>query len=142
MAPLVADRTDLKEEIVNIKNIAFSDAYINLLTESDYPNVFVTEKSIKPFLAGQFSAVIAHPKVYKHLEDLGFDLLSDYINLNMDTLDIRENIVNIMSQITSIKDNIEDLWNSSYSRRMHNYNLVRDPTLFNMLTHDLQNWLD
>jgi hypothetical protein len=142
LAPLIADTTDLQEEIVNIKNVAFTDAYINILTESDYPNNFITEKSIKPFLAGQFSAVIAHPKVYKHLEELGFDLLSDYINLNTGTLDIRQNIKNIIKQITTIEDNIEELWNLSYVRRLHNYNLIRDPKTFNTLTNDLQNWLN
>jgi hypothetical protein len=142
LAPITADPTDNKDEIVNIKNKGFTDAYINIMTEADYPANFVTEKSIKPFLSGQIPAVLAHPKVYQHLEELGFDLLSDCINLNTSTLDVRKNINTLMEQIANIEHTIEEKWESSYTRRLHNYNLIRDPALFNMLTSELQHWLN
>lgn len=143
LAPVVADITDTQSEILNIENTGFKDAYVNIFTESDYPiGNFITEKSIKPFLSGQFPAVIAHPTVYKHLAELGFDMLSDYIDLNTDTLDIRQNIAHLMNEIEQLTVNIEEKWNDSYTKRLHNYNLARSPELINMLTKDLKTWLD
>jgi hypothetical protein len=142
LAPLEADPADDQKEIVDINNRAFRVSYINIMTESDYPSNFITEKSIKPFLSGQFTAVIANPLVYKHLEELGFDMLSEYIDLNTNTLDIRKNITHLMEQVSGIECNIEEKWNESYLRRLHNYNLIRDPALVKRLTKDLQQWLD
>lgn len=142
IAPITADITDKQEEIVNIKNTAFVDSYINIQTESDYPTNFLTEKSIKPFLSGQFSAVLAHPKVYQHLVELGFDLLNDYIDLNTKIPDIKEHIGYVLNQVTELETVIEQAWESSYTCRLHNYNLIRNPALFNMLTSELQHWLN
>ena len=143
LAPLVADTNDQQIEIVDINNKAFRDACVNIFTESDYPNGnFITEKSIKPFLSGQIPAVIAHPTVYKHLEELGFDMLNECINLNTDTLDIRYNIAHLMKEVDQLSTNIEEKWNNSYTQRLHNYNLARSPDLINNLTRDLRKWLE
>lgn len=143
LAPLRADITDSREEIVDINNRAFRDSYINIMSESDYPSNFVTEKSIKPFLAGQLPAVLANAKVYTHLTELGFDLLSEYVDLNTThTTGIREKVTQLLAQVSTIENNIEDIWASTYHQRLHNYNLIRDPVLYNKLTSKLQQWLD
>ena len=142
LAPVVADANDDQRQIVNVDNKSFWDSYVHIFTESDYPlGNFITEKSIKPFLTGQFPAVIAHPRVYAHLEELGFDLLSDCVNLKTPTLDIRENIAHVMQQITELESTIENKWIETYPRRRHNYNLARSPALLDKLTLDLTTWL-
>lgn len=138
MAPIVADAADDQIDITNIKNRAFSDAYINLLTESDYPRAFITEKSIKPFLAGQFTAVIASPGMNAHLQELGFDMMADYINLEFATTNIRNNINDVIEQIEKLIPNIEQAWVDTYLQRLHNYQLIRSPALRAELCRELK----
>jgi hypothetical protein len=145
LAPLVADKTDDQREIVNVQNRAFTDCYINMFTESDYARPFITEKSIKPFLTGQFTAVLAHNGLYNHLRELGFDLLSDYINLDFEiknVSDVRLAINNVVDQIDKLLPNIEQAWKDTYTRRQHNYNLARSPALRSNLCQTLSEQLN
>lgn len=136
LAPLIADPTDLQDEIVNIKNRAFSDSFINVFTESNYPTPFVTEKSIKPFLSGQFFAVLGHPSAYVHLKELGFDLFEDYIPMPQHE-DFRQNLNELMNKIDELTPRLADAWNDTYLRRLHNYTLARSPELRNKLCYEL-----
>lgn len=141
MAPIVADVSDLQEEIVDLNNRAFSDSYINVFSESDYDNVFATEKCVKPFLSGQFYAVFANPKIYIHLKELGFDLLDDYYTVtNGETY--QQKVESLISNINHNKKNLSQQWKESYTRRAHNYKLSRSPWLRNKLTIKLRNWLN
>jgi len=145
LAPIVADDTDDQREIVNIQNRAFTDCYINMFTESDYAKPFITEKSIKPFLSGQFTAVMAHKGVYTHLQDLGFDLFQEYINLEFNIIDIndaRNAINNVIDQISKLLPNIEQVWNDTYIRRKHNYELAISPALRSELCRELTEQLN
>lgn len=145
LAPLIADTTDDQREIVNIQNRAFSHCYINMFTESDYCNLFITEKSIKPFLSGQFTAVMAHKGVYTHLQDLGFDLFQEYINLEFNIIDIndaRNAINNVIDQISKLLPNIEQVWNDTYIRRKHNYELAISSALRSELCRELTEQLN
>jgi hypothetical protein len=141
LAPLVADPADLQENIVNLNNRAFNDSYINIFTESNYPKPFVTEKSVKPFLSGQFFAVLNHPTAYLHLKELGFDLFEDYLPMPQDE-DIRQNIRELMNMINRLIPNIDSIWNDTYERRLHNYNLARSSKLRNNLCKQLQTQLN
>jgi hypothetical protein len=140
LTPLVADETDDQREIVNIQNRSFSDCYVNMFTESDYPREFITEKSIKPFLSGQFFAIIANNEIYTHLQELGFDLLLDYIDVR--TVEntqgnLRNHIDITIKQISNLLPNIKQAWDDTYIRRKHNYELARSPALRNELCREL-----
>jgi hypothetical protein len=141
MAPIVADPTDPKDEIVNLKNSAFHDSYINIFTESDYAYPMVTEKSIKPFLSGQFFAVFGHSSAYLHLKELGFDLFEDYLPMPQHE-DFRQNINELMNMIDELKPKLADAWNDTYHRRLDNYTLARSPELRNKLCYHLSTRLN
>ena len=138
LAPLVADPADPQVNITDISNRAFSDSYINIFTESDYPKPFVTEKSVKPFLSGQFFAVFGHPAAYIHLKELGFDLFEDYLPMpqSEDFIQDIQELMNII--INRLIPNIGSVWNDTYERRLHNYNLARSPELKNKLCYHLR----
>lgn len=140
LAPLVADSTDSQQEIVDLNNRAFFDSYINIFTESDYPQPFVTEKSVKPFLSGQFFAVFGHPSAYQHLKDLGFDLFEDYLPMPQHK-DFRQNVQELMTTINGLIPNIESIWNDTYDRRLHNYTLARSSELRTTLCSALRTHL-
>jgi hypothetical protein len=141
MAPLVADPTDVEVELVDLNNIAFHDSYINIFTESDYDNPFVTEKSVKPFLSGQFFAVFGHPTAYLHLKELGFDLFEDYLPMPQNE-DFRQNLQELMNTITRLIPNIDSIWDSTYERRLRNYNLSRSTELRDNLCSHLRTQLN
>ena len=136
LAPIVADSTDLQIEIVELNNKAFSDSYINIFTESDYPKPFVTEKSVKPFLSGQFFAVFNNPDAYLHLKDLGFDLFEDYLPMPQHN-NFRQNVKELMESISNLIPQIDAVWDSTYERRLHNYRLSRSAELRDRLCYEL-----
>jgi hypothetical protein len=141
IAPITADVTDAQLEIVNIENRAFSDSYINIFTESDYPKPFVTEKSVKPFLSGQFFAVFNNPDAYQHLKDLGFDLFEDYLPMPQHD-NFRENIKELMESIANLIPKIGEVWESTYERRLRNYRLSRSAELKYRLCYELRRRLN
>jgi hypothetical protein len=137
LAPIVADDTDFQEEIVNLENRAFHDSYINIFTESDYSNPFVTEKSVKPFLSGQFFAVFGHPTAYIHLKELGFDLFEDYLPMPQHD-DFRQNVRELIETISNLIPKIDAVWDATYERRLHNYRLSRSAKLRDQLCYELR----
>jgi hypothetical protein len=143
MAPLVVDSTDSQIELVNIENKAFYDSYINIFTESGYGNVIsmVTEKSVKPFLSGQFFAVFTHPRSYAHLKELGFDLFEDYLPMPQHN-NFRQNIQELLDMVTDLMPKIQSIWDDTYDRRLHNYQLARSPELRSKLCYHLRRCLN
>jgi hypothetical protein len=137
LAPLDSDPADNQQEIVDINNRAFRDSYINIFTESDYPQPFVTEKSVKPFLSGQLFAIFAHPAAYLHLKELGFDLFEDYLPIPQHA-DFRQNVQELMNTIINLTSKLEVVWNDTYYRRLHNYTLARSSELKNNLRSHLR----
>jgi hypothetical protein len=140
-APIVADANDSQIEIVSLENRAFSDSYINIFTESDYPRPFVTEKSVKPFLSGQFFAVFNEPSAYLHLKELGFDLFEDYLPMPQH-VDFRQNVKELMGLIANLIPNLGQIWDATYPRRLHNYQLSRSAELRDRLCYELRTRLN
>jgi hypothetical protein len=140
-APIVADANDSQIEIVSLENRAFSDSYVNLFSESDYPRPFVTEKSVKPFLSGQFFAVFNEPGAYLHLKELGFDLFEDYLPMPQH-LDFRQNVKELMRTIGNLIPNLGKIWDATYQRRLHNYRLSRSAALRDRLCYELRTRLN
>jgi hypothetical protein len=141
LAPIVADSRDPQIEIVELNNKAFHNSFINIFTESDYPSPFVTEKSVKPFLSGQFFAVFNNPAAYLHLKELGFDLFEDYLPMPQHD-DFRQNIKELMESISNLIPKIDAVWDSTYERRLHNYRLSRSAELRNQLCYELRTRLN
>jgi hypothetical protein len=141
LAPLTADPADLQDELVNLENSAFHNSYINIFTESDYSNPFVTEKSVKPFLSGQFFAVFCHPDAYLHLKELGFDLFEDYLPMPQHK-NFRQNLKELMTMINELIPKIQLVWDHTYDRRLHNYTLARSSELRDKLCYVLRTHLN
>ena len=136
--PLVADPTEtldfegLKFAYYLNGNAGFTDCYVNTMIESEWNLPFITEKSIKPFLSGQFNAVLANVGVYSHLEELGFDMMDSYINLRTQG-DTRQSLTDMFKQVDLLLGNIESAWEETYNRRLANYQLAKSDALLNKL---------
>lgn len=60
---------------------AFSDSYINLITETSVnPKVFITEKTWKSIATGQLFILLGNQGSIQHLRNLGVDTFDDYID--------------------------------------------------------------
>jgi len=96
---------------------------------------------VKPFLSGQFFAVFNNPAAYQHLKDLGFDLFEDY--LPMPQYDnFRQNIKELMESINNLIHKIDTVWDATYERRLHNYQLSRSAELRDRLCYELSRRLN
>jgi hypothetical protein len=61
---------------------AYTDAYVNIIAETSDEYTFISEKSLKPILAGQLFVTIAAPGTLDVLERLGFDIFDDIFEHN------------------------------------------------------------
>ncbi len=90
---------------VSINHPAFTDCYVNLVTETNvYANTpMLSEKTFKSILAGQLFILLASPGAVKFLRDIGIDTFDDIIDHSYD------NIVDIRSRIKQISDQVDRL---------------------------------
>ncbi len=90
---LYIDKTaeELKQDDKSVPIKIYQDSYLNIINETHEENhVFFTEKTWKPILNCQmflYYGVGDKSKYYKHLQDLGFELYTEFFNYENDTLD-------------------------------------------------------
>lgn len=130
--PLVADPTDHHGHIAT-KNLGYSNCYINAMVESDYDTPFLTEKSLKPYFSGQFSAVLGNNKIYSHITDLGIDTMQDYLDLSTNAINFGDRVDETVAKISALLPNIEHAWHETYQRRLCNYNYTRSDAFVDRL---------
>jgi hypothetical protein len=69
------------EFVNNIIHEAFTDTYINFLTETTVsPRLFITEKTWKPIASGQLFVVLGAPNIISHIREQGVDTFDDIID--------------------------------------------------------------
>lgn len=112
---------------------AYTKAYCNIVTESEceeYPysrNISLdvnTEKSYKPFLAGQIPIMLAPRGHIDYLKGLGFELMEDLLPMGFDQMPVLQKIENIITIVTKGKDFIEDFYFNHLKEIKHNYELI------------------
>lgn len=64
----------------DISHPAYTDSYINLVTETDMSNAFVTEKTWKPVASAQLFLIVGHRNAVAHLRSLGVDTFDDIVD--------------------------------------------------------------
>ena len=69
-----------------------SNSYINLVSEttskSEVPKsgLFITEKSMKPFIQGQLPIILGQSGIARKLQEYGFDMFDDIIDISYDDM--------------------------------------------------------
>jgi hypothetical protein len=77
------DRNDIRSNVridADIHHPAFSDSYVNLVSETTVDGLFVTEKTWKPIASGQLFLVIGGRFTISYLKDFGVDVFDDIID--------------------------------------------------------------
>ena len=108
-----------------------NDSYFWVSSEStmDNTNIFITEKTLKPFLYQQIPLVLMTPNSYRFLQSIGFKLKFKGIDLNFlnKTNDIYQNIDNlssILKEWTDKKEQLPSLFSDNKEILEHNRNLA------------------
>lgn len=70
--------------LFDYSNSAHTNCYVSIITESDEFSNYISEKTVKCLLAGQFFVIVSGQNVIKHLKELGFDTYDDIIDHSYD----------------------------------------------------------
>ena len=123
------------------------DSYINLVSESNYTNtdgIFITEKSIKPFIYQQIPIFLSAAGTVKHLRKYGFDVFDDIVNHAYDDeSDITIRCKMILQQLLALKQiDLKHYFESNETRFLHNFNLYqRMISEIDNIDMALKNWI-
>ena len=107
----------------DITHPACTDSYINLVTETDMSNAFVTEKTWKPVASAQLFLIVGHRNAVAHLRSLGVDTFDDIVNHNY--YDNEPNWQIRIQKIHKVLDDllsqdIESIYKNTQQRRIAN----------------------
>jgi len=117
----------------SISHDAYTKAYCNIVTESEceeYPyekNInlpTVTEKSYKPFLAGQVPIMLAARGHIAYLKSLGFEMMEELLPSDYDQVDPWQKINAIRQVVSQGPEFMEDFYFGHLREIQHNYELV------------------
>jgi hypothetical protein len=128
----------------SVDHPAYTDSYINYVTESSAkPDIlFLSEKTWKPFMSGQFGIWLGNPGTVEFLRSIGFDVFDDLIDHSYDCeLDFHRRIELLHQSISQIINmDLEQLFISTEQRRLHNQNLFYSNYLKNLLTKQVKDY--
>lgn len=131
---LLPIKIDSAENDHTIKNSVYEKTYFNLVTETEIelipstrnmPVEIVTEKSYKPFFAGQVPILLAGPGHLAYLKHFGFDMFEDLFPSNFDQMLRVEKIDAIINLIRNGDEFFEDYYFNNLSRIKHNFDLAK-----------------
>lgn len=112
-----------------LMNAAFLDSKLNVVTEHWHftQTPFISEKSLKPILAGQFFVSTGSVGTIEAVRDLGFDTFDDIIDHSVYTseTDLLEKMEKIHKYLHSVKNwPWESIYRSTEKRRLKNRDLL------------------
>lgn len=110
------------ESLFDYSGAAYSDTYLSVVLETNYIEVFISEKIIKSLLAEQLFVVVGGAGIIKHLASLGFDMFYDIIDHNQ--YDNSSDITRVDCIHTLLHDmqnyNWEKIYEETEQRRKYN----------------------
>lgn len=112
------------QNLINHNNHpAFSDSYLNIITETSYELVCLSEKTFKPLISGQLIAFSSAPCSLAAIKKIGFETFDETINPQYDTvLDMYARIDLMIHEIDNLYHNIEDLYHENKEKIEFNQN--------------------
>lgn len=126
---------------------AYIEAYCNIVTESEceeYPynrNInlpVITEKSYKPFMAGQVPIMFAARGHIAYLKGLGFEMMEDLMPVGYDQMPVLQKIENIITIVAKGKDFITDFYFNHLREIKHNYALINSTKVGDLVIKNIK----
>lgn len=123
----------------SISHPAFSDTYLNIITESTHCITFYTEKTCKPLAAGQLFLSANGAKSVRALQHLGFECFNDlfYDHNYENHSDFMQRIDNMIKLLKEISPSIEELYLNNFDRLQYNRNYFISENFKNKLLQPL-----
>lgn len=131
---------DSIDQLWNSDHRVYTDCFINLVTETavDHRQVFFSEKTYKPFSAGQWPLFLSSAGHVDFLRKLGLDMFDDFIDHSYDSepnwhkrIDMLHNeLARLFSQ--DLKSNFA----ATTQRRLSNQDYLYSESLYNKITTD------
>ena len=142
-----AEKTKMtdKQDVHSINLPAYYDSYANLVTETSIykDTIFVSEKSWKPFMSGQFGLWLSNPGTVDFFRDLGFDVFDDIFQDHFydKETDLNKRIDNLHSIIDDyMQMNSSDMFEKTLPRRKANLELFYSEDLEQKLTNQTKQY--
>ena len=108
----------------DIRDPAYTDSYINLVTETDvFDDMYMTEKTWKPIASAQLFLIVGYKNIISHLRELGVDTFDDIIDHNYydQEPDWQLRIQKIHQVINNLlKQDLESIYINTQQRRIAN----------------------
>lgn len=114
---------------MNLNRELYDSTLVNLVTETFYnknafnsvSEMFITEKTYKPFVAYQLPIIIGPKGIVQKLRDIGFDMFDDIIDHSYDQLDDKQRVFGAIDSLKVLmENNLTDLNSITRKRRIKN----------------------
>ena len=116
-------------------SLVHSQCYIDYVVESTTDMEFISEKAWKPIFSGQLFVILGPVGIIHYLNSVGIDTFSDIIDHSYDReTDVRKKITMIIQTLDGLmSQDLDQLWNLTYSRRLKNLELMYSPEFHNLI---------
>lgn len=124
---------------------AYTDTYVNIIAETCQYSKFISEKSLKPMLAGQLFVTIAVPGTLQKLRNVGLDIFDDIIEH-----DRYSEYPDVHVRVRALHDYLEKIahwdWKKIYidtaERRLYNRNRLITGSIKSAMFKYLENMIN
>lgn len=118
---------------------AYALSYANLCTETYSQNIILSEKTIKPLVAGNLLFLCAMPLAVNQLRHMQFDMDFEGVNQSYDTVpEWRPRIRAMIQEIDRIYHHIPDIWYANLDRLQRNCEWALSTDFGNFLINDVK----
>lgn len=118
---------------------AYAHSYANLITETYSSFILLSEKTIKPLVAGNLVFLAAASGAAKQLRLMQFDIDFEGVDLSYDTVpDCRARITAMVKEIDRVYQHLPDMWHANLHRLKHNRDWVLSTDFRNFLLNDVK----
>jgi len=120
------DDKNLSFDTFSVNHTAFNNTYAHIYTESEIDKQVCTEKTVKPFLAGQIPIPLTPIGHLEYLKELGFNTFEDLLGYDYDSLSYENKIEKIVDIVSKGKYYIENYYTKNYTKvEENNINLQK-----------------
>ena len=127
--------------------------YANILTEAMVddpgpgPGIFIplpimSEKSWRPFAAGQIPIFLAAIGHLPYLQSLGFETMDELYPVGFDSMPLLEKINAIVNIVKQGRDFIEDFYYAHLREIQHNHELVFSDRVDQLVVNNIKNFIE
>ena len=119
---------------------AFTDSYLNIVTETHWGSVFFSEKTFKPLVAGQLFMMAGGYKQTRFLKQLGFETFDDVFDDHLYEwfVQIAPRMEGLVRTLDILYDNIEEIYFSKTRELAYNQEYAVSDSFRQRLTRELR----